>query len=110
MKEEIEALAEKWVDENYAHQSDVDPYKCFIAGYNSANEWVKCSERLPEDNLLSYCVINVLCLLDNEQQSIYSFIKEPNEKGNFYFNYGNIFNNETERVFAWMPLPTPPTT
>lgn len=73
------------------------------------SEWVSCEDRLPESNKLVSCVINVLCLFDNDMQYVLSFIKEPNEKGNFYLSIGTIFDNWTDRVIAWQPLPSKPT-
>lgn len=96
MKEEIEALAENLAEANCSNEMSVfTAYQDgFITGYNAANEWVKCSDRLPEDR--HWCIVfaNSELFLANYKHGIFE-TEQP-----------IILHNVTH----WMSLPKPPTT
>lgn len=96
MKEDIEAIAEKYCGNEPEMQTLRDG---FIIGYYAANEWVKCSDRLPEELDQCYLVMTTTTGVDMS-----------------YF-IGDIQNNEFEwpgyeygQITHWKPLPNQPTT
>lgn len=101
MKEETEALAEKHIEKCGGCTGETAPVliDLFIAGYNAANEWVKCSERLPEANTRVLTHIS-------EDNDLFSIMDSTYRGMNVFTSDGEYLNFVTH----WMPLPTPPTT
>lgn len=89
-------LAEKWFAE---HEADgYNRLTVFLAGYNAANEWVKCSERLPE----KYTV--VLVWTKDGEIKLDQAVNEVIETSVGY----SWKNSNRTRVTHWLPLPEKP--
>lgn len=106
----LEEKAEEYarIGKENTHEAE----QAFIEGYtmrDGESQWVSVEERLPEDGEYRDYSINVLCLFDNQMQYVLSFIKHEDNKGKFYLNIGSaVFEDITDTVTHWMPLPNLP--
>lgn len=103
-----EEMAEEWID-TYAHATVgewtqlLKPYpahhlrKAYFGGYKSAqaSQWIKCSERLPEDERY------VLVSFDNLDCDVVSYSKGKWEEQEGY-------ELDADRIYYWCELPPPP--
>ena len=65
------------------------------------NEWVKCSERMPDDGVAVLCY----CVCNSKPSGIYTMRKPVIVAKNLKEDTRLI---KHERVTHWMPLPEPP--
>lgn len=102
----VEGRAEKFADEfeyNGRSQSHGIAEKSWIAGYNAANEWVKCSEAQPKDGEIIDIwngVANLRAVYDKGGNRFWRFIDKSSRDRfipSFYIN-----------VTHWLPLPEKP--
>ena len=84
------------------------PLKCAVVIRNlpSAQRWIPCKERLPED------YTDVLVWFEYYRYGDYNRLYQMHGIGNYMSEYDSwMINHETGwrklRVFAWMPLPSP---
>jgi hypothetical protein len=68
-------------------------------------EWIDVKDRLPDTGVLG-CV-NVLCLIKGANHYILDFVNDAGQRY-FYLNQQNKFENWTQYVTHWQPLPAPP--
>lgn len=95
-KKLIEGL-EEWRDETYPMESDiVTDVIGFIEEQPKANEWIPCSERLPD---VEGCYIVTLTSYDGDHTCISLFNPKNPLDVKFW--------NEGLDVIAWRPLPEP---
>lgn len=92
-------------DEHQAWYKAEDIYKA-VESVPSAQHWISCKERLPED-----CT-DVLAWFEYYRYGDYNRLYQMHGIGTYIKEYDSwIINHETWweklRVFAWMPLPEP---
>jgi|GEM_PF-6029899 len=78
------------------------------------DRWIRVEDALPETELtLVKGIVQVLCLLEHGEQMVLAFVKHDFNPGKFYMDYKKHFDDYTNIVIAWQPLPhlpSPPNT
>lgn len=91
--EDIERMAKEAIGHKQSRPVWIDGFKSGLL--HGKGEWVSVEDRLPEDR-------QTVLVWDNK--NVYPAIYDK-QWGNFY-----RYNNTTNIVYFWMPLPTPPKT
>ena len=78
-----------------AHNHIIEVIKCIP----SAQQWIPCSERLPE-------YMNIV-LVSYHRQVRFGCRTQHDKEYPWYIMFGHCFNVKEKEVIAWMPLPEP---
>ena len=71
-------------------------------------EWIPVTERLPEITKEDHDIKEVLGF-DGTKQYVLSYIRHPDEQfGRFILSVRRVFEDITDSITHWQPLPTPP--
>lgn len=93
-----------WTDEDGCHIEDYEERKKifeeFLSGIPSTQQWISCSERLPEIGEHHISETCIVCSSDGA----YSFAEL---KETIFGQYVWSCDELIEEVVAWMPLPEP---
>ena len=94
-----EAEIEATKNQKYVFSSAINTIRGNLANFPTVNQWIPCSERLPDEKG-EYLVTYHPCYWDNVQQDIKVGIDSFRGKTSWA-------KKKHQRVIAWQPLPEP---
>jgi len=80
----------------------IEDQKDIKAWNTRASSWIKCEDKLPEIGSLDSC--DYLCRCEYNIL-VLTWITDENGKGKFYFDTPKHFDDYTDCVTHWQPLP-----